>query len=346
MITGTTQADAAILIVSASIGEFESGISKNGSTREHLMLAYTLGVRQLIIAINKMDSENVAFSEKRYNEIKTEVTAILTKIGWKTDNVPFVPIAGLSGFNLTEACDKMPWYSGPTLLAAIDGLQTPPRPTDKPLRMPIQDVYTIPGVGVVSSGRVESGTLKPAMTVKVAPSNIVGDVRSVEMHHLSVPEAKPGDNVGCNVRGFTAKDMKRGSVMGDAKNDPPVEAVSFVAQIIVINHPNEIRKGYAPIVDCGTSHVACQFAKILSKVDRRTGKVLEENPEFIKNGDSAMVEFIPSKPMIVETYAEFPSLGRFACRDMKTTVAVGVIKSVTKKVIETKKGGGAAAKKG
>jgi len=340
MISGTSQADAALLIVSAASGEFEAGISKNGATREHLLLAYTLGVRQLIVAVNKMDVDSVGFKESRFLEVKSEMMNILKKIGFNAEKVPFVPIVGFAGDNLTEPSKNLSgWYNGPTLIDAIDSLETPKRPIDKPLRLPVQDVFTIPGIGIVVTGRVESGVLKPGMTIKVAPSNSSGDIRSVEMHHNSVSDAFPGDNVGCNVRGISAKEMKRGSVIGNSKDDPPMEAVSFVAQIIVISHQNEIRAGYCPIIDCGTSHVACKFEKLIAKVNKRDGKVIEENPEFIKNGDSAMVQFVPTKPLVVETYAEFPSLGRFAVRDSNCTVAVGIVKEVTKRVSIVAKGG-------
>jgi len=320
-----------MLIVSAAKGEFEAGISKNGSSREHVMLAYTLGVRQLIVAVNKMDSDTVDFDESRYNEVKTEMSAILKKVGFSPEKVPFVPISGFNGDNLTERCAKMGWYTGPTLIDAIDALTAPTRPNDKPLRLPIQDVYKIPGVGTVCTGRIESGTLSNGELIQIAPSNVVTDVKSIEIHHTAIPKAFCGDNVGFNVRNIAVKELKRGFVVGSAKDDAPLEAASFIAQIIVLNHPGEIRVGYTPIVDAHTSHVACKFNKLISKLDRRSGNVLEENPVSIKTGDSALVEVVPLKPMVVEVYSAYPQLGRFAIRDMKCTVAVGVVKEVTKK---------------
>ena len=151
------------------------------------------------------------------------------------------------------------------------------------------------------------------------------------MHHEALTEAQPGDNVGFNVKNVAVKDLKRGYVCSDSKNDPAKEAASFLAQVIIINHPGQIANGYTPVLDCHTAHIACKFAEILSKNDRRTGKVIEEEPKFVKSGDAAMIKLVPQKPMCVEVFAEYPPLGRFAVRDMKQTVAVGVIKGVDKK---------------
>jgi elongation factor 1-alpha len=227
--------------------------------------------------------------------------------------------------------DNMPWYKGPYLLQALDALPTPKRPRDKPLRLPLQDVYKIGGIGTVPVGRVETGLLKPAMVVTFGPLNVTTEVKSVEMHHESVDEAEPGDNVGFNVKNLSVKDIKRGYVCSDSKNDPAMDTEMFVAQVIVLNHPGQIQNGYAPVLDCHTSHIACKFAKIRSKIDKRTGKVTEESPAAIKSGDAGMVELIPQKPMVVEVFSQYPPLGRFAVRDMRQTVAVGVIKESTRK---------------
>merc|ERR1711994_699547 len=210
------------------------------------------------------------------------------------------------------------------------GILPPQRPTDKALRLPLQDVYKIGGIGTVPVGRVETGILKPGMVVTFAPCMITTEVKSVEMHHESLPEALPGDNVGFNVKNVSIKDIKRGNVASDSKSDPAKEAKSFYAQVIVLNHPGEIRAGYQPVLDCHTAHVACKFAELKEKIDRRSGKVLEENPKMVKSGDAAMIELVPSKPMVVEAFTDYGPLGRFAVRDMRQTVAVGVIKSVEK----------------
>jgi elongation factor 1-alpha len=345
MITGTSQADIAILTIASPSGEFEAGIAKNGQTREHALLAYTLGVKQMIVIVNKMDDKTVNWSESRYDEIKTELSGYLKKVGYNPEKVPFVPCSGWNGDNMLEKSPNLPWWKGPTLLEALDSVTPPVRPSDKPLRIPLQDVYKIGGIGTVPVGRVETGVLKPGMVVTFAPNIVTTEVKSVEMHHESLPEAVPGDNVGFNVKNVSVKDIRRGNVAGDSKRDPPAECGDFTAQVIVLNHPGQIGKGYTPVLDCHTAHIACKFNEILTKVDRRTGKELEKEPKFIKSGDAAMVKMIPSKPMCVETFSEYPPLGRFAVRDMRQTVAVGVIKEVTKKQKEGKVTKSGATKK-
>jgi elongation factor 1-alpha len=328
MITGTSQADAAILICASGVGEFEAGIGKQGQTREHALLAFTLGVKQMIIGCNKMDA--VDYAESRYSEIKKEMLTFVKKVGYNPAKVQCIPISGFNGDNMLEKSAKTPWYKGPYLLEALDQLNAPDRPVDKPLRLPLQDVYKIGGIGTVPVGRVETGRLKPGDVVTFAPAGVSTEVKSVEMHHESLSEAQPGDNVGFNVKNVSVKDIKRGMVCGDAKADPPKETEDFLAQVIVMNHPGQISNGYAPVLDCHTAHIACKFAEIQCKMDKRSGKVIEDAPKFIKNGDAAMVVMQPQKPMCVETFNEYPPLGRFAVRDMRQTVAVGVIKKVTK----------------
>merc|ERR1712110_1010750 len=339
MITGTSQADCAVLIVAAGVGEFEAGISKNGQTREHALLAYTLGVKQMIVAFNKMDSTEPKYSENRFKEIVKEVSSYVKKIGYNPKSIAFVPISGWHGDNMVEATTNMSWYkgweceskerkaNGKTLFEALDAIVPPTRPSSKALRLPLQDVYKIGGIGTVPVGRVETGTIKPGMVVTFAPANITTEVKSVEMHHESIAEAQPGDNVGFNIKNVAVK-----------------EAVSFNAQVIVLNHPGEISKGYTPVLDCHTAHIACKFSELLEKIDRRSGKKIEDNPSKIKSGDASIVKMVPTKPMCVEAFSQYAPLGRFAVRDMRQTVAVGVIKSVEKST-ETGKTTKSAAKK-
>jgi elongation factor 1-alpha len=331
MITGTSQADAAVLMIASDVGGFEAGFSKEGQTREHALLAQTMGVKQMVVAVNKMDDSSVNYSQARYDEIKSELTAYLKKVGYNVANIPFIPISGWVGDNMIEPSPNMSWYSGPYLLQALDALRPPKRPLDKPLRLPLQDVYKIGGIGTVPVGRVETGAIKAGMVVTFAPMNITTEVKSVEMHHEQVDQATPGDNVGFNVKNLSVKDIRRGYVASDSKNDPAADTEMFVAQVIVFNHPGQIQNGYTPVLDCHTAHIACRFDKIRSKVDKRTGAVTEDEPQFIKSQDAAMVEIKPTKPMVVETFATYAPLGRFAVRDSKQTVAVGVIKEITRK---------------
>jgi elongation factor 1-alpha len=357
MITGTSQADVALLVVPASVGEAETALGKDGQGREHALLAYTLGVKQMIVVINKMDDKTVMYTQARFEDVKTQAMDALEKAGYAKDKIPFVPISGWKGDNLKDKtieddvlddkgepiidpatnkpkkveADHMPWWKGNTLIQQLDCVTPPKRPTDKPLRIPVQDVYKIGGVGTVPVGRVETGILKPGTTIVFAPSGITTDVKSVEMHHESLPEAIPGDNIGFNVKNVAVKDIKRGYVAGDVKNMPPAETENFTAQVIVMNHPGSICNGYTPVLDCHTSHIACKFKELLTKIDKRTGKATETNPKAVKAGDSCSVVLEPTKPMCVEAFAEFPPLGRFAVRDMKKTVGVGVIKSVVRK---------------
>ena len=334
MITGTSQADVAILVVAAGAGEFEAGISGEGQTREHATLANTLGIKTIILCINKMDDPQVNYSEARYNEIKTEMNKMLKAIGFKhADDFNYIPTSGWTGDNIMEVSPKMPWYKGLCLIDAIDSLKAPKRPTDKPLRLPIQDVYKINGVGTVPAGRVESGVLKPGMVVVFAPdTSKTAEVKSVEMHHESLQEANPGDNVGFNIRGIAAKDIKKGYVVGDTTNDAPRGAISFKANVIIMNHPKKINPGYTPVIDCGTAHIACKFEEFLAKLNPRTFKVESENPTEASRGDCILVKVVPTKPICVETFETYPALGRFAVRDMKRTVGVGFVVQVDKNV--------------
>jgi elongation factor 1-alpha len=330
MITGASQADAAVLFVSAKKGEFEAGIGPGGQTREHAFLAFTLGVRQVVVAVNKMDDITVNYNNERYEEIKNEVTRMLRMVGFKVDKISFVPTSGWTGDNLLKKSDKTPWYTGPTLMEALDLLEMPPKPTDKPLRIPVQDIYSITGIGTVPVGRVETGMLKEGTNLIFMPSNKKAEVKSIEMHHSKIPMAEPGDNIGMNVRGISKTDIHRGDVAGPVDN-PPTVAKEFIGQIIVIYHPTAIAAGYTPVLHYHTGQIACRFTELLKKIDPRTGQVVEENPSFLKTGDSAWVKMEPLHSIAIETYQTFPELGRFAVRDMGTTVAAGVVKEITQK---------------
>jgi elongation factor 1-alpha len=321
MITGTSQADAAVIVVSAIEGP-------QAQTREHIFLARTLGVEQIVIEVNKMDAVN--YQQAKYEETKKAVSELLKTVGFKVDEIPFVPASGYKGDNIAKRSENMPWYKGPTLIEALDALKPSAKMTEKPLRIPVQDVYTITGVGTVPVGRVETGVLKPDMKIIFMPANKIGEVKSIEMHHETLPQAVPGDNVGFNVRGLAKTDVKRGDVAGPVDN-PPTVAKSFKAQIMVLNHPSVITVGYTPVFHCHTAQVACTFTELITKLDTKTGAAKEQNPQFLKTGDAAIVKITPSKPLAIETKKDFPQLGRFAIRDMGQTVAAGVVIEVEKK---------------
>jgi elongation factor 1-alpha len=327
MITGTSQADVAILVVPADVGGFEASFAKDGQTREHSLLAYTLGIKQMIVFVNKMDSTSVSYKKARYTEIVDNLKGALKKIGYKVKKIPFIPGSGFEGDNMMEKSPNMPWYKGPCLLEALDKIKAPKRPTDKPLRLPLQDVYKISGVGTVPVGRVETGILKAGINVQFAPVGVVTECKSVEMHHEVLEQAIPGDNVGFNIKNVSVKDIKRGFVASDSKKSPAENAKDFTAQVIITNHPGKIMAGYTPVLDCHTAHIACKFVKLLSK---KKGARVEENPTFAKTNDTVQAIMMPKKQMCVETFKEFSPLGRFAVRDMRQTVAVGVITGVTK----------------
>jgi len=323
MITGASQADAAIFVVSAKPGE---GVQEQ--TREHTWLLKVLGVGQLIVVLNKMDA--AGYDQKRFNEVKDEVIKLFKMAGFKTEDMPFIPISAYLGDNVAKKSTNMSWYTGPTLLEALDQhIKEPSKPVEKPLRVPIQDVFTITGVGTVPVGRIETGVMKANDKLVFEPSGVVGEVKSIEIHHQQIPEARPGDNVGFNVRGISKNDVKRGDVAGHPDN-PPSVVKEFTAQIVVLQHPTVITAGYTPVFHCHTSSVACTIAEITAKIDPKTGAVLAEKPDFIKTGDAARIRVVPTKPMVIEKQADFPELAKFAIRDMGTTVAAGVCLDIVK----------------
>jgi len=325
MITGAAQADAGVVVVAASEGV-------QAQTKEHIFLARTLGVNQLIIAVNKMDMVN--YDEAKFNKVKEEVSTLLKSVGYKPDQIPFVAEAALVGENVAKKSDKMPWYKGGTILETLDTFNPPEKPTDKPLRLPIQDVYNITGIGVVPVGRVETGVMKVGDKVIFVPARegkgVSGEVKSIEMHHEQMQKAEPGDNVGFNVRGIEKKDIARGDVLGHTDN-PPTIATEFTAQIVVLNHPTVITVGYTPVFHIHTAQVACQVTAIEKKLNPATGEVIQENPDFIKNGDAAIIKVKPVTPLVIEKQKDIPEMSRFAVRDSGATVAAGMCIDLVKK---------------
>ncbi len=325
MITGASQADAAVLVVAANDGVM-------AQTKEHVFLARTLGVDQLIVAINKMDMKE--YSQSVFDKIKEDVSNLLKTVGYKPEEMQFIPIASLPGDNIVKKSDNLKWFDGPTLIESVDNLKEPEKPTQLPLRLPIQDVYNITGIGVVPVGRVETGVMKVGDKVIIVPGRegkgVTGEVKTIEMHHEQMQQAEPGDNIGFNVRGIGKKDIVRGDVLGHIDNVPTV-ATEFTAQAVILNHPTVVTVGYTPVFHVHTAQVACQITEIQKKLDPATGSVLQEKPDFVKNGDAAIIKIKPMTPLVIETQKDIPQLSRFAIRDSGTTVAAGMCIEVVKK---------------
>ncbi len=330
MITGASQADAALLVVSAREGEYEVSVAPGGQAREHSFLLMTLGVRQLVVAINKMDDASVNWSQKRFETCRDEVSGLLKTVGFDVSKIPMIPVSAWKGDNLVKPSENMPWYKGPTLIEALDLFQVPGKPIDKPLRIPVQDVYTITGIGTVPVGRVETGILKEGQMVVFQPSGKTGEVKSIETHHVKIPQALPGDNIGFNVRGITKTDIRRGDVAGPT-DKPPTVAKEFIGQIIVVFHPTAIAAGYTPVLHAHTATMPCKITELIRKINPRTGETVEEKPVFLKTGDSALVKMEPLRPVAIELYSDIPPMGRFAIRDMGSTIAAGVVREITQK---------------
>ncbi len=329
MITGASQADAAVLVVS---GNASDGVQ--AQTKEHAFLAKTLGVSQMIVAVNKMDM--VKYDEKRFEEVKKQVSDLLKMVGYKTDEIQFLPVASLKGDNIVKKSENLTWFKGPTLLEAINSLKEPEKPTELPLRLPLQDVYKISGIGTVPVGKIETGVMKIGDKIIIVPARegkgVTGEVKSMEMHHEQLKQAEPGDNIGFNVRGIEQKDIARGDVLGHVSNAPTI-ATEFTARMIVLNHPTVITVGYTPVFHIHTAQIACQITEILKKINPATGETLEEKPDFVKNGDACEVRIRPVQPLVIEKQSEIPQLSRFAVRDSGQTVAAGMCIDLVKKDI-------------
>lgn len=309
MITGAGCADVALLLVPAEMGGFETAIARGdhstgevqGQTRQHARLLALLGIEKLIVGVNKMDSCN--WSEQRFTEIKEEMTKMIQQAGFKPKQVAFIPYSGFAGENLVEKSDKMPWYKGWkcnitkdetaegfTLYDALEKVVRPPkRFPDKSLRIPINGIYKIKGVGDVITGRIEQGTLNAGDIVRVAPRGVENlKVFSIEMHHKTWPSASPGDNVGMNIKGLDKMNMPKVGDVISLQSDPVLEPVeSFVAQIVVQEHPGQLKPGFCPCVHVRTGKAACKMTAIQWKMGKKTGNEKQENPAFLERGESA-----------------------------------------------------------
>lgn len=329
MISGTSQADFAILMIAAGIGEFESGISGEGQTCEHALLAQTLGIKNFIICINKMDL--VGFKQDRYEEITNYMTQFMTnKLGYKPENFKFVPISGFHGDNVVDRSERCPWYTGKTLAELIDALPVPKRPLTKPLRFPITSFFKIAGIGTVITGRVETGVVKPGMKTLVVPGKFEVEIKSLEEHHEQLAQAEPGQNIGVSFKSksLTHNLLHRGMVLGEMANEPPRQCKSFTARIVVVNHAGELRPGYSPVLHIHAATVTCKMISFANSFNRRNGKALEAEPKVLKKDQGATVKFEPMQPLVLEPFKKFSQLGRGCLRDSKVTVAVCIIESV------------------
>ena len=321
MITGSSQADVAFLVVSCIDGI-------QAQTKEHALLTRTLGVGQIAVIVNKMDVVN--WDEAKFNKTKTEVSTLLKGVGYKLEDTQFIPASAFKGDNIVKKSVNMTWYKGPTVKEQLDLFKEPEKPINLPLRLPIQDVYNITGIGVVPVGKVETGVMKIGDKVIIVPARdgkgFSGDVKTIEMHHEQIQQAEPGDNIGFNVRGVTKKDIARGDVLGHVDKVPNIvpKDGEFTAQIIVINHPTVLTAGYTPVFHIHTAQVACQIVKIEKKLDPATGATVQENPDFLKNGEAGIVKIKPTKPLVIEKQKEIPHMSKFAIRDAGATVAVGI----------------------
>lgn len=321
MITGASDADAAVLVV-----DVDAGLQQQ--TKEHLFLTRTLGIDQLVVAINKMDK--VAYSKDKFDKIKNEIDKLAKLVGYQ--NINFVPVSAYAGDNVVKKSQKLEWYAGPTLFEMLDRLKEPEKPTDKPLRMPVDKVYSIKGIGVVPIGRVETGRLRIGDTVVFGPSGAKGEVKSIEMHHKQMTEAQPGDNIGFNVKGIDDKQIKRGDVMGTPSNPPTVvtERGCIGAKIVVLDHPNGLAVGHVPSMFVHTADVPVRIIEITSKIDPASGQETEKSPKVVKTGEAAIVQLQPLVPVVIEKSSFIPQLSRFALREGGMTIAAGVCTEINK----------------
>mmetsp|Transcript_110126 Transcript_110126/g.322193 ORF Transcript_110126/g.322193 Transcript_110126/m.322193 type:complete len:565 (+) Transcript_110126:180-1874(+) len=343
-VTAMSQADIAVLVVSAADGADADACE--WQIRERALLAYTLGLRQLVVCVNKMDSEAVAYSEDHFRRACARVREDFNYVGLKTHDVHcdvhFVPTSGWTGDNVVCRSANTPWYCGLTLIEALDDAVASYFRPERPLRLLLHEYMQIGGTGVVVVGRVATGSLRPGMQLILVPGNVPTEVRSIEMHHQTLEEAASGDNVNVTVD-VAMKDLRHGMVASAADDSPACECSSFLAQVIILSPPRagEISAGCVLWVECHTARVSCVFEELLSRTDRRTGQVLEMKPETLHAGDAAVVRLRPEAPMCVEPFSEYPPLGRFAVRDQKTTVAVGVVQQVDRAALPAR---GTAAK--
>eukprot|EP01156_Anaeramoeba_ignava_P011776 Anaeramoba_ignava/a485115_37.p1 GENE.a485115_37~~a485115_37.p1 ORF type:complete len:302 (-),score=89.57 a485115_37:158-997(-) len=271
-----------------------------------------------------MDEPTVKFSEKRYNECLSKLTPFLKQVGYAKTSVHFLPVSGIKGYNIK---DRFPegfctWYTGPTLLEYIDQIQPPEQLFQLPFRMSIIDRYR--EKGTVIHGKIESGTVSKGDILLLMPPKIPVEILTISIESTRIHKAEPGDNVKMRLRGVNEEDISVGFVICDYEN-PVSVAQSFLAQTIILDHKSIISPGYKCVMHIHSLVIECAFGKLLATVDKKTQKVIQKKPQFIRTGDSAVVRLFLPNPISVETYKSFPQFGRFMLRDEGKTIAVGVI---------------------
>lgn len=341
LLSVTSMADVAVLVVPAPVKEFEAAVD-SGRARELALCSFTMGIKSIAVWVTKIDDVSLEDPSARFEEIKKVVSTFLKEVGYKQKDVPFVPISGLHGDNLTSKSSETDWYAGKTALEVLDEMGPINRPAEKPLRLPVLKVHENEEAGTVIVGRAETGTVRTGLKVIFSPGGLMAEVRSLQKDGERINEAKGGDIVGLSLgSNVKARELRRGMVASNLTHDPAMDAEHFLAQVVVLDHPGRITNGYCPVIAIHTAQVPCEFDEILAKIDRKTGKECETSPECAKTGDVVTVRMRPCKPVCVEAFSAYPSLGRFAIRDHGRTVAVGVVKEVTKRPIPKNKPSGA-----
>lgn len=328
MISGASQADVAVLVISARKGEFETGFEKGGQTREHATLVKTLGVRRLIVAINKMDEPTVAWSKERYDEIVDKVVPFLKQNGYnlKTE-VEFIPISGFSGANLKDRVGKQvcPWFDGPSLLEYLDEMPGWERKLDAPFLMPVSGKYK--DLGTIVTGKIESGQVSKGQTVLVMPNKQMAEVLAINIEEAEVKTAASGDNVRLKLKGVEEDDVSTGFVICEPAR--PVKASTrFLVQIIVHNIRNIMAPGYTAVLHVHAASEEITLTRFEATIDKKTGQKNPKKPMFVRQGEVLIAEIEAQGTICMEPYSEYPSLGRFTLRDEGKTIAVGKVLSV------------------
>ncbi|XP_022131690.1 HBS1-like protein isoform X3 [Momordica charantia] len=327
LISGATQADAAILVIDASVGAFEAGLdSSKGQTREHVQLIRSFGVDQIIVAVNKLDV--VKYSKDRYDFIKLQLGTFFRSCGYKDSSLTWIPLSAMANQNLVTApsdAQFLSWYRGPNLLEAIDSLQPPTRDFSKPLLMPVCDVIKSLSLGQVSAcGKLEAGALQSGSKVLVMPSGDKGTVRTLERNSQACKIARAGDNVTVTLQGVEASSVMAGGVL--CHPDFPVAVAKHLElKILTLEFATPILIGSQLEVHVHHAKEAARVARIVSLIDSKTGKVAKKAPRCLSAKQSAVIEVVLPSPVCVEAFSTSRALGRVFLRALGRTIAVGIV---------------------